>query len=158
MFNQSNPSTPAVSDSPNPLFKAHLRIARPTPSIPSVLPFYIQGLGFTLLSSFNNHNGFDGAILGHPSLPYHLEFTTQHGHEHEGRAPTKDNLLVFYLPDQEEWTLAVERMQSLGFESVRAENPWWEGDGKEAADGGTEGRTYEDADGWKVVLYRGVWN
>jgi hypothetical protein len=143
----------------NPLFKAHLRIARPTPSIHALLPFYIDGLGFTLLSSFQDHCGFDGAIIGHPSLPYHLEFTTQHGHEHEGRAPTRDNLLVFYLPDKEQWKAAVMRMEGLGFEKVKSENPWWEGGKETGGNGpdGTEGRTYEDADSWRVVLFHGEW-
>jgi catechol 2,3-dioxygenase-like lactoylglutathione lyase family enzyme len=143
----------------NPLLGAQLRIARPTPSIAAVLPFYIDGLGFELLSSFSGHCGFDGAIIGHPSLPYHFEFTTQQGHELEGRAPTKDNLLVFYLPDREEWTVAVTRMEAHGAIAVKPLNPWWDGDDKVGGNGpkGTEGRTFEDADGWRVVLYHGAW-
>jgi hypothetical protein len=138
----------------NPLLTAHLRIARPTPSISSLLPFYTTGLGFHILSSFTAHNGFDGVMLGHPSLPYHLEFTTQEGHEEaEGRAPTEDNLLVFYLPVKEEWEEAVARMESVGEEggckSVRSVNPWWEQEGR--------GRTFEDVDGWRVVLWHGAW-
>ncbi|KAH7081824.1 prolyl endopeptidase [Paraphoma chrysanthemicola] len=138
---------------PNPILTAHLRIARPTPSIPSLLPFYTTGLGFTVVSSFTAHNGFDGVMLGHPSLPYHLEFTTRDGHESEGRAPTEDNLLVFYLPAKEEWELMVNRMESVGDEkvckSVKSVNPWWEQEGR--------GRTFEDADGWRVVLWNEAW-
>ncbi|KAF2819527.1 hypothetical protein CC86DRAFT_430248 [Ophiobolus disseminans] len=133
---------------PNPIFKAHLRIARPTPSITALLPFYTTGLGFTILSSFTAHAGFDGVMLGHASLPYHLEFTTQEGHD-AGQAPTKDNLLVFYLEDKEEWEKAVERMEKTGFAAVGSANPWWDGGGK--------GRTFEDGDGWRVVLWNGGW-
>ncbi|KAF2115267.1 hypothetical protein BDV96DRAFT_456494, partial [Lophiotrema nucula] len=140
---------------------AHLRIARPTPSISALLPFYIDGLGFEILSSFKAHNGYDGVILGHPSLPYHLEFTTEEGMKaEEGRAPSKDNLLVFYIPDETEWGRACVRMDAvplddLGGEQVKArnsENSWWDG---EAGTGpkGTKGRTFEDADGWRVVLF-----
>ncbi|KAF2240877.1 Glyoxalase/Bleomycin resistance protein/Dihydroxybiphenyl dioxygenase [Trematosphaeria pertusa] len=141
-----------MADSP-PLLKAHLRIARPTPSITALLPFYTSGLGFSIIGSFTGHAGFDGVMLGHASLPYHLEFTQQEGHD-VGRAPTKDNLLVFYLPDEEDWTDAVQRMEKAGFESVKGWNPYWEGDGKV---GGTKGRTFEDADGWRVVLWKGGW-
>ena len=45
-----------------------------------------------------DHDGFDGVMLGHPGEQYHLEFTRKQGHE-AGRAPTEDNLLVFYLPE-----------------------------------------------------------
>ncbi|KAH7363685.1 Glyoxalase/Bleomycin resistance protein/Dihydroxybiphenyl dioxygenase [Pyrenochaeta sp. MPI-SDFR-AT-0127] len=132
----------------NPIFKAHLRIARPTQSIAALLPFYIDGLGFQNIGSFDKHNGFDGIMLGHPSIPYHLEFTKQENHD-PGRAPTQDNLLVFYLPDQDEWSSAVGKMQRAGFEAVKSWNPYWEADGK--------GRTFEDADGYRVVLWNGEW-
>ncbi|KAF2028775.1 hypothetical protein EK21DRAFT_113627 [Setomelanomma holmii] len=160
-------TSPSSNPNPNPILTAHLRIARSTPSIPSLLDFYTTGLGFRIISSFTAHNGFDGVMLGHPSLPYHLEFTTHYERHKEdegegyGRAPTRDNLLVFYIAGREEWEGAVRRMEDLekkggnGEEnsvckSVRSENPWWEQDGK--------GRTFEDADGWRVVLWNGVWD
>ncbi|KAF2007891.1 Glyoxalase/Bleomycin resistance protein/Dihydroxybiphenyl dioxygenase [Amniculicola lignicola CBS 123094] len=127
---------------------AHLRIARPTPSIPALLPFYTAGLGFEIIGSFNQHAGFDGVMLGHLNLPYHLEFTTEIGHD-PGRAPTKDNLLVFYLPEEQEWKMAIERMKKQGFEAVRSWNPYWDAEGK--------GNTFEDPDGWRVVLWNGSW-
>jgi hypothetical protein len=138
----------------NPILKSHIRIARPTPSIPALLPFYFDGLGFIILSSFTSHSGFDGMMLGHPSLPYHLEFTTQEGHD-PGRAPTKDNLLVFYLPEVGDFKSAVARMESVGegVKAVESWNPYWDGVGS----GGEKGRTFEDADGWRVVLWNGGW-
>jgi hypothetical protein len=131
-----------------PLFEAKLRIARPTSSISSLIPFYKDGLGFHITSSFSQHNGFNGVILGHLSLPYHLEFTEEIGHD-PGRAPTKDNLLVFYLPNEEDWKQAVKKLQSTGIESVQSYNPWWDADGN--------GKTFEDADGYRVVLWHGEW-
>jgi hypothetical protein len=109
----------AGSPHKNPIFSAHLRIARPTRSIAALLPFYTTGLGFKVISSFQQHAGFDGLMLGHPSLPYHLEFTTQEGHE-PGRAPTEDNLLVFYIPECSAWKNATARMESAGFVRLRA--------------------------------------
>lgn len=134
--------------STNPVFKAHLRIARPTQSIAALLPFYVDGLGFQNIGSFTEHNGFDGVMLGHPSIPYHMEFTKQENHD-PGRAPTQDNLLVFYLPDEKEWNDAVERMEKTGFAAVKSWNPYWDADGK--------GRTFEDADGYRVVLWNAEW-
>ena len=47
---------------PNPVFKAHLRIARPAPSL---LPFCNTSAAFESLFSVTTHAGFDGVILGH---------------------------------------------------------------------------------------------
>lgn len=91
-------------------------------------------------------------MLGHPSLPYHFEFTTEVGHD-PGRAPTKDNLLVFYLPEKEDWERSLQRMEKAGFESVKSWNPYWDGEGA----GGAVGKTFEDVDGWRVVLWNGIW-
>jgi hypothetical protein len=72
-----------------------LRVARPTDHLAAIAEMYATGLGFTVLAQFEDHDGFDGIILGHPQSPYHLEFTTQRGH-HVSKAPTQDHLLVFY--------------------------------------------------------------
>jgi hypothetical protein len=76
---------------------AVLRIARPTDHLTVIAEMYATGLGFTTLAQFADHDGFDGIILGHPHQPYHLEFTTQPGHQVD-TAPTQDHLLVFYRP------------------------------------------------------------
>ncbi len=130
----------------NTLFRAHLRIAQPTDNLSEVIKFYSDGLGFEVIGSFEDHDGFDGVMLGHPGLAYHLEFTHQRGHR-VGKAPTTDNLLVFYLPDEAEWRLAVERMAAHGFEPEKPSNPYWD----------TKGKTFEDGDGYRVVLQRAAW-
>ncbi|KAH7118848.1 hypothetical protein B0J11DRAFT_78154 [Dendryphion nanum] len=132
----------------NPLFSAQLRIARPTASIAALLPFYKSGLGFEIIGSFSQHAGFDGVMLGHPSLPYHLEFTREEGHD-PGKAPSMDNLLVFYLPREQDWKAAVTKMEGAGFAAVKSWNPYWDADGK--------GKTFEDPDGWRVVLWNNEW-
>jgi catechol 2,3-dioxygenase-like lactoylglutathione lyase family enzyme len=123
-----------------------LRVARPTDRLEEVVRFYADGLGMTVIGSFENHEGFDGVMLGVPGAPYHLEFTRERGRS-VGRAPTEDNLLVFYLPDGEEWQAAVDRMAAAGYEPVPSFNPYWERDG----------RTYEDPDGYRVVLQHASW-
>ena len=124
-----------------------LRVARPTDNLPALLPFYCDGLGLEQLFAFTDHAGFCGLVLGHPQAPYHLEFTHQPGHAVD-RAPTADNLLVFYLPDAAEWRAAVERIEAAGFAPVPAYNPYWD----------QQGRTYEDPDGYRVVLQQAAWS
>jgi catechol 2,3-dioxygenase-like lactoylglutathione lyase family enzyme len=124
-----------------------LRVARPSDNLDALLRFYEQGLGFDVLYRFEDHDGFDGAMLGHPAAPYHFEFTAKRGHA-VGRAPTQDNLLVFYLPDVSDWTAAVQRMRDAGFAPVAAFNPYWD----------RNGVTFEDPDGYRVVLQNAEWS
>jgi hypothetical protein len=125
---------------------AILRIARPTDNLSAITAMYATGLDFTVLARFHDHDSFDGVILGHPQHPYHLEFTTQRGH-HVGKAPTKDHLLVFYIPDQDEWEASGARMLAAGFVCVPSYNPYWD----------VQGRTFEDLDGYRVVLQNAAW-
>lgn len=56
-----------------------VRIARPTDNLEAVVSFYRDGLGLEVLGSFENHEGFDGVMLGMPGEQVHFEFTRQHG-------------------------------------------------------------------------------
>jgi hypothetical protein len=125
---------------------AIMRIARPTDNLAAIAEMYTKGLDFTVLSEFHGHGDFDGVILGHPTQPYHLEFTSQRGH-HVGKAPTQDHLLVFYLPDQDEWEASCAHMLTAGFHRVPSYNPYWD----------MRGRTFEDLDGYRVVLQNAAW-
>ena len=72
-----------------------------------------------LLFEFTAHDGFDGVMLGHKAAAYHLEFTRTHKAGHRaGRAPTQENLLVFYLPDPDDWRRAVARLERHGYAAV----------------------------------------
>ena len=123
-----------------------LRVARPTDDLAALLPFYRDGLGLEVLYQFTDHDGFDGIMLGHAGAPYHFEFTTAHGHT-AGRAPTPHNLLIFYLPDQKDWQAALDRMAAAGYSAVPAFNPYWD----------RLGRTFEDPDGYRVVIQHAAW-
>ena len=120
---------------------AHLRVARPTNDIEALLPFYCDGLGFELLGTFAKHEGFDGVMLGHKNSGYHLEFTRHDTHD-AGRAPTEDNLLILYLPEDDIFKEAVAKMEAAGFSPVKSFNPYWDRCGK----------TFEDPDGYRFVL------
>ena len=123
-----------------------LRVARPTDDLDPVIRFYRDGLGLNILYQFENHDGFDGVMLGHEGAPYHLEFTKTRGHA-TGRAPTQENLLIFYVPDPQDWEAATARMHSAGFAPVRSFNPYWD----------RCGCTFEDPDGYRVVIQNSTW-
>ena len=123
-----------------------LRVARATDDLEALLPFYRDGLGLEVLYRFTDHDGFDGIMLGRVGSPYHLEFTRAHNHT-AGRAPTRDNLLVFYLPGVDVWRRSVQAMQTAGFAPTPAFNPYWD----------RRGVTFEDPDGYRVVLQNDVW-
>lgn len=124
----------------------HLRVARPSDDLDALIRFYQDGLGLDLLYRFQDHEGFDGVMFGTPGAPYHLEFTRAHGHA-AGRAPSQDNLLVFYVPDAVAWTAAIDRMVDAGFEPVASFNPYWD----------RSGRTFEDPDGYRIVIQQDDW-
>lgn len=123
-----------------------LRVARPTDDLEAVTRFYRDGLGFEVIASFTDHAGFDGVMLGHAGGAYHLEFTRQRGHS-VGRAPTPEDLLVFYLPDRIEWEQAVQRMIDRGYSPTASYNPYWD----------VNGKTFEDSDGYRIVLQNTAW-
>jgi catechol 2,3-dioxygenase-like lactoylglutathione lyase family enzyme len=122
-----------------------IRIARPTNDMDAILRFYCDGLGLEMLDSFTDHAGFDGVMLGHPGEQFHFEFTRERGVQ-APRAPSEDHLIVFYFPDAALLRMRVERMMARGFHPVPAHNPWWD----------AQGRTFEDADGYRIVLALGA--
>jgi len=126
--------------------KAHLRVARPTNHLQAIVDMYKAGLGLDVLAHFEDHEGFDGIMLGNTEMPYHFEFTHHHGHS-VGKAPTRDNLLVFYIPDKNEWDECCQKMLSAGFKQVSSYNPYWDKNGK----------TFEDVDGYRIVLENSAW-
>ena len=124
-----------------------LRVARPSDDLGGLLRFYCDGLGLKVLYRFEDHAGFDGVMFGGEGAPYHFEFTKKRGHT-AGRAPTTDNLLVFYHPETADWRTAVQRMLGAGFAPVRSFNPYWD----------QQGVTFEDPDGYRVVLQNSCWD
>jgi len=123
-----------------------IRITRPTERLEVLRDLYASGLGLRVLGEFHDHDGFDGVMLGHPDHSWHLEFTTsQHP---AGNAPSEENLLVFYYPDTKEWKKRCDIMEAAGFKQVPSLNPYWD----------NSGRTYEDPDGYRVVIQNAEWN
>ena len=126
---------------------AHLRIARPTNDLNKLVAFYRDGLGFEVVGSFEGHSGFDGVMLGHPEAGYHLEFTHEPGQQLEEWRPTSEHLLVFYLPNKDEWQALVRHLDAFGSQRVSSHNPYWD----------SNGVTFLDPDGYRIVLQNQAW-
>ena len=126
---------------PKDLPISQVRIARPTDKLEAVLRFYSEGLGLKIVGSFREHDAYSGYMLGLPGTDYHLEFT-QHAAGSPCPAPSRDNLLVLYIPEKAAVERIAARLSALGYPSVEAENPYWS----------EKGVTIEDPDGWRVVL------
>jgi len=124
---------------------AQIRIARPTDKLKELIQFYQQGLGLNIIGSFEGHDGYDGVMLGMPDASIHLEFT-QHVNGSPCPAPTRDNLLVFYFETNEAYQAAVNQLKQGGAKEVEPENGYWIG----------KSTSFEDPDGWGVVLFNGL--
>lgn len=126
---------------PEGLPVAQVRIARPTDNLEACVAFYHEGLGLPVVGSFSGHAGYDGVMLGLPGVDYHLELT-RHEAGSPGPAPTRDNLLVLYIPDEDAVARLARRLEGMGYPAVAPENPYW----------AERGVSVEDPDGWRVVL------
>jgi catechol-2,3-dioxygenase len=124
---------------------AQIRIARPTDRLKELIHFYQKGLGLNIIGSFNEHDGYNGVMLGMPDASIHLEFT-QHVNGSPCPAPTRDNLLVFYFDNNHDFQKAVDRMKSINAKEVQPENSYWK----------DKSISFEDPDGWGIILFDGV--
>lgn len=126
---------------------AHLRIARPVRDLSISAGMYKRGLGLEEIGRFEDHEGFDGLMLGNEGHDFHFEFTYCRTHPIRP-APTPEDLLVFYVPDLDAWRSRCSTMVEAGFKEVAALNPFWQ----------QLGRTFEDPDGYRVVIQRERWS
>jgi hypothetical protein len=123
-----------------------LRIARPVADLECTETMYCQGLGLRVLGRFENHQGFDGIMLGVAGADYHFEFTHCRSHPVKP-ASTVEDLLVFYISSEHEWKARCAAMRTAGFATVASFNPYWV----------VSGRTFEDRDGYRIVLQHAEW-
>lgn len=128
------------------LMQHHLRLARPVSDLSRTQAMYVLGLGMQVLGSFQNHEGFDGVMLGVVGGQHHFEFTQYRGHP-VSPTPTQEDLIVFYIPQRLDWQSSCADMENAGFKSVTSFNPYWD----------ANGRTFEDHDGYRIVLQNADW-
>ncbi len=121
----------------------NVRLSRPTNQLDRLLHFYCDGLGLSQVFTFpEDAAGYAGAVLAYPGHPLHLEFCTHRQGFQTCRPPTRDNLIVFYLKTPIDLEELGRHMGELGYPAQPAANPHWDQDGI----------TFEDPDGWRVVL------
>lgn len=124
----------------------HLRVARPVSDLGRTEDMYRRGLGLRVIGRFDDHDGFDGVLLATRESSYHFEFTRARAHPVDP-APTVEDLIVLYIADEREWRALCADMVAAGFRVVESFNPYWD----------LRGRTYEDGDGYRVVLQNAGW-
>jgi len=123
-----------------------IRLAWATADLRGVVAFYRELLDAAVIAEFNDHSGFDGAILSLGSDAYHLEFTYDRANAQRFRR-SHDDLLVLYVEDEGDWRDLEQRIAAMGLPTVASANPWWD----------AHGVTIEDPDGRRIVLNRGAW-
>jgi catechol 2,3-dioxygenase-like lactoylglutathione lyase family enzyme len=119
-----------------------LRVARHTERLDALVRFYRDGLGLTELGGFEDHDGYEGVFLEVPGTGAHLELTA--GGVHGGPKPHPESLIVLYLGDDQAVQATAAR---LGVGPVEPANPYW----------AEHGLTFEDPDGFRVVLVPERW-
>jgi catechol 2,3-dioxygenase-like lactoylglutathione lyase family enzyme len=119
-----------------------LRVARHTERLDALVRFYRDGLGLTALGAFEDHDGYEGVFLEVPGTGAHLELTA--GGVHGAPVPHPESLLVLYLGDEQSMRVVAAR---VGAEPVAPANPYW----------AEHGLTFEDPDGFRVVLVPERW-
>jgi catechol 2,3-dioxygenase-like lactoylglutathione lyase family enzyme len=124
----------------------HVRIARPVADLALSVGMYVRGLDLREIGRFEDHEGFDGVMLEVPGKGFHFEFTHCRTHPITP-TPTAEDLLVFYVPSADDWSARCRAMQQAGFAEVEAFNPYW----------AVRGRTFEDPDGYRIVIQRAAW-
>ena len=117
-----------------------LRVARHTNDFAPLIEFYCGALGLAQLGEFCDHDGYDGVFLGKEGAGWHLEFTKSG--ETPNHHPDDDDLLVFYVETEQEYTELNKGIQSKGFQPVEPANPYWN----------MNGITYIDPDGFRIVI------
>ena len=103
-----------------------LRIARPVLDLIASADMYCRGLGLQVIGRFEDHDGFDGVIVGVSGSSYHFEFTRCRSHP-VAPCPTPEDLLVLYVPEHAEWQTRSDNMLTAGFKLVPSFNPYWDG-------------------------------
>lgn len=146
LLEQDSENAGQASPLASPVGSAKVRFARPTSSLDRCQHFYCDGVGLDVLGKFVDHDGFDGLIVGLDGAGWHLEFLHIHG-QPAPIAPSKENQIVFYLPDPVSYSGAVDRMRSLGYSAVEPANPYW----KNCSE------TFADHEGYRVVFANKAW-
>jgi catechol 2,3-dioxygenase-like lactoylglutathione lyase family enzyme len=122
-----------------------VRVARPTRDLERVCAFYRDALGFPVLSSFTDHAGYKGVILGVPDATHQLELVY---HAEVEPSPTTEDQLVLYLGSAAAVADRAVAIEAAGHEPQLPPNPYWTHEGAIA---------FVDPDGYWLILSPDRW-
>lgn len=122
-----------------------VRIARPTRDLGRALAFYRDLVGLPVLASFEDHDGYSGAILGLPDRQMQLELVF---HASVEPAPTAEDQLVLYLGSAEAVAGRAAAIGRAGHERKPTANPYWARNGAVA---------FVDPEGYWLILSPDSW-
>jgi catechol 2,3-dioxygenase-like lactoylglutathione lyase family enzyme len=122
-----------------------VRIARPTCDLDRALAFYRGPVGLPLVASFDDHDGYSGAVLGLPGTEIQLELVS---HASVEPAPTAEDQLVLYLGSADEVAERAASLARAGLDPTPAANPYWARTGAIA---------FVDPDGYWLILSPDSW-
>jgi hypothetical protein len=117
-----------------------IRIARHTKDLKLITDFYLLIPGMEYLGGFKDHEGYEGAFIGMKDSDWHLEFTVSE--DEPDHRSDEDDLLVFYAGSTDEYNKIIALFGEHDAPEVVPKNPFWE----------ENGTTFEDPDGFKVVI------
>lgn len=121
------------------------RVARPTRQLERVCAFYHDAVGLPVLSSFADHDGYSGVILGVPDATHQLELVFHAGTE---PSPTAEDQLVLYLGSADAVAQRAAAIEAAGHEPRLPANPYWTREGAVA---------FVDPDGYWLILSPDSW-
>jgi catechol 2,3-dioxygenase-like lactoylglutathione lyase family enzyme len=122
-----------------------IRVARPTSDLGRACAFYRDAVGLPVLSSFADHEGFSGAILGVPDAAHQLELVH---HADVEPSPTTEDQLVLYLGSAVAVAGRAAAIRAAGYEPRSPSNPYWTREGAVA---------FVDPDGYWLILSPDSW-
>ena len=117
-----------------------VRVARPTRDLGHALAFYRDAVGLEVLSSFVDHDGYSGEILGLPDSDVQLELVL---HAAVEPSPTAEDQLVLYLGSASAVAGRAASIRAAGHEPAAPANPYWAREGAVA---------FVDPDGYWLIL------
>jgi catechol 2,3-dioxygenase-like lactoylglutathione lyase family enzyme len=125
---------------------AQLRIARPTNHLAATKAFYVDAVGLAVLTEWDNHEGYDGAVLAIGDATRQLELL-QHADAHP--SPSSEDQIVLYLGSSDKVHALASRITDAGHIAKTSPNPYWERVGAVC---------FVDPDGYWLVLSPSAWD
>ena len=121
---------------------AQIRVARPTDRLDEVVAFYRDGLGLPELYRFADHDGYDGVMIGLPGRTYPPRIHDASKWQRRNRSEPRQSSRVLYTRSGTTGAGAATGSKPWVIGRWLPENPYWL----------DKSVTFEDPDGWRIVL------